>query len=344
MPNLNKIWLLALTWWILWTALSYWFLIHEGWTIEIAVIDSLVSNALLAALSTGIMFSVRSSRPDAKRMIYLVSAILISAAFYVWLSGQFLVELIQGDSAYQLFLEESMLIRFIVAFFMITLFAMFGGITYFMRERLDETNRKQEINRLATESELIHLRQQLQPHFLFNTLNSVSILTQSDPEAARKMINQLSEFLRGTLRKEDGRLVSLKEELQYIDLYLQIEKVRFGERLQTIVESDPIVERKQIPPFLLQPLVENAIKFGLYDTLDTVHIEIHVLFESPNLVITISNPYDPETVLAAPGTGFGLTSISRRLFLLFGRNDLLERNSDNGKFTATLKIPQNSNA
>jgi len=290
------------------------------------------------------MFSVRSSRPDAKRLIYLVGGILIAAAFCVWLTRQFLVELITNDSAYLQFVEESMLIRFIVSFFMITLFAMIGGIAYFMRERLDETNRKQELNRLATESELIHLRQQLQPHFLFNTLNSVSILTQSDPGAARKMINQLSDFLRGTLRKEDGRLVSVKEELQYIDLYLEIEKVRFGERLQTNVDSIPLAESKQIPPFLLQPLVENAIKFGLYDALDTVQIDIRIVFESPNLVVSITNPYDPETASAAPGTGFGLASISRRLYLLFGRNDLLETNSDNGKFTAVLTIPQHSNA
>src|SRR5690606_9569496 len=121
--------------------------------------------------------------------------------------------------------------------------------------------------KLAKEAELFKLRQQLHPHFLFNSLNSINSLIGSRPAEARKMVQQLSDFLRGTLRKEESQLVSLKEELQYLGLYLDIEKLRFGSRLITEIETQEGADALFIPSLLLQPIVENAIKFGLYDTL-----------------------------------------------------------------------------
>ncbi len=153
------------------------------------------------------------------------------------------------------------------------------------------------------------------------------------------MIQQLSDFLRGTLKNEDQNSSILMTEIEHLQLYLEIEKVRFGNRLNTKLEIDQEVENVKIPYLLLQPLVENAIKFGLYDTLDQVTIEITAKKENQYLKITVTNPYDEQTGKKIAGTGFGLNSIHRRLYLLFGRTDLLKTTSSQGIFIASLTIP-----
>ena len=154
------------------------------------------------------------------------------------------------------------------------------------------------------------------------------------------MVQQLSDFLRGTIRKEDHQWVTLQEELQYLQLYLDIEKVRFGHRLSTVVECDEKIEELKLPALLLQPIMENAIKFGLYDTVDEIVIRLTASKEENNLVITITNPFDPETSAPRHGTGFGLQSVQRRLYLLFARNDLVSTEAKENIFTTTIKIPQ----
>jgi two-component system, LytTR family, sensor kinase len=171
-------------------------------------------------------------------------------------------------------------------------------------------------------------------------LNSISALAGSNPDEARKMIHTLSDFLRGTLNKEEQSVVSLKEEVQHLQLYLDIEKVRFGHRLKTEINCDePCLEMK-LPQLILQPIVENAIKFGLYDTTEAVTILIHAQSIQGQLQITVQNPFDPSTSKSGNGTGFGLRSIQRRLYLLYARNDLLETKDVGSVFTTIVKIPQ----
>ncbi len=340
MQNLNKSWIFSLIWWLFWIAFHYLYLVQSGWKNEIALADSLISNILLAALCTGALFSVQYNLPEIKKLAVLFTGFLISAGLWMWAVNQILTELYPEERTYHDFLQTSAIIRFLWAFFSITLFALLGWIIYFFKEKLEESSRNSEVMRLSRESELMHLRQQLQPHFLFNTLNSVSALIGSDPVAAKTMVIQLSDFLRGTLKKEDQKPVPLIEELKYLELYLEIEKVRFGHRLETSVDIEKPAGEMLIPVFLLQPLVENAIKFGLYDTIENVKIEIKAFSRDSCLQLSISNPFDPATSGAVAGTGFGLNAVSRRLFLLFNRSDLLEVNRTNNTFTVMLKIPQ----
>jgi LytS/YehU family sensor histidine kinase len=154
------------------------------------------------------------------------------------------------------------------------------------------------------------------------------------------MIQQLSDFLRGTIKREEHQWISLKEELQYLQLYLEIEQVRFGNRLSTKIESDDKTCELKIPAMLLQPLVENAIKFGLYDTTGETQIILQATTAGNVLQIMVQNPFDPATSSPKQGTGFGLSSVQRRLYLLFGRNDLVSTKADNNIFITTVKIPQ----
>ena len=128
--------------------------------------------------------------------------------------------------------------------------------------------------------------------------------------------------------------------MQYLQLYLDIEKVRFGNRLSTVVNMDETAENLKLPALLLQPIVENAIKFGLYDTMGETTIIISAKNEDNKLVVEVQNPFDPETSAPQQGTGFGLKSVQRRLFLLFARNDLLKTTTKENIFTTTVTIPQ----
>lgn len=213
-------------------------------------------------------------------------------------------------------------------------------VWYYVNNRQEDENRRAAIERLARETELITLRQQLQPHFLFNTLNSISALAGTKPEEARKMIHQLSDFLRGTLRKDNGQVVSLEDELHHLQLYLDIEKVRFGHRLNTLIEHDNACSKCLLPSLILQPIVENAVKFGLYDTTGEVTINLTARREANDLVISVENPFDPVTAKPKKGAGFGLSSIKRRLYLIYGRSNLFSTKTNNNIFEAIIRIPQ----
>jgi len=246
----------------------------------------------------------------------------------------------KSDETYLAMVNKSSTVRYGIAFLILGCMATMCLLWFTQKEQKEMDARKMEAEKLAKEAELYKLRQQLQPHFLFNSLNSISALVGSQPDQARKMIYQLSDFLRGTLKKEEQQLVNLEEELEYLELYLDIEKVRFGHRLTTIVDCEENCKPMKLPSLLLQPVVENAIKFGLYDTTDDITIRISAMQKNNYLEVVVENPFDPETSSPKKGTGFGLSSVQRRLYLLFARNDLLETKTENNLFITKVKIPQ----
>jgi sensor histidine kinase YesM len=305
-----------------------------------SIIDSAVSNIILTFICYYLGNILRYYRPDKARFFYILIWDLGISGAWLLLVNWILSKVIL-DAAYLTFLHESLPVRFFAAFLITGWFAMISWVIYTYEEQRQNEKRKTEAERLVKEAELFKLRKQLHPHFLFNSLNSISALTASRPEEARKMIQQLADFLRGTLKNEDELQVTLEEELRLLQLYLDIEKVRFGHRLDTLIDcADALKGVSKIPQLLLQPVVENAIKFGLYDTTGKVLIKIDAKKEDHLLTVSVQNPFDPSTSVSKEGTGFGLSSISRRLYLLFGRNDLLETKRKGNIFTTTIKIPQ----
>ncbi|MGZ4091115.1 MAG: sensor histidine kinase, partial [Bacteroidia bacterium] len=184
------------------------------------------------------------------------------------------------------------------------------------------------------------LQSQIQPHFLFNSLNSINALVVSEPHQARKMIQNLSDFLRGTLKKDENKPVLLKEEIELLKLYLDIEKVRFGHRMSIDFNVEESALDKTLPPLLLQPIVENAIKFGLYNVLSDVKITISATTQANALLVTVTNPFDEKTAVTRRGEGFGLSLIQRRLQLIYHRADLLKIEKQEGVFKTLILIPQ----
>ncbi|MBC7744660.1 MAG: histidine kinase [Flavobacterium sp.] len=279
-------------------------------------------------------------RPEKNRYLFMLIWSLILSAIWVSIDQYTLSYLITTDLQYDDFLYKSIPVRFFIGLLTIGSTALLSLLWYTQQDQKEIEQRKADAEKLARDAELYNLRQQLQPHFLFNSLNSITALIGSRPEEARKMIHKLSDFLRGTLKKEDQEPIPLAEELEHLQLYLDIEMVRFGHRLTTEVNADEQCNMMLIPPMILQPIVENAIKFGLYDTIGIVKIKIKSECINNELHVNVQNPYDPDTTRPKHGTGFGLSGVKRRLHLLFGRTDLLETKSDSHIFTSIVKIPQ----
>src|SRR5690606_12428933 len=154
--------------------------------------------------------------------------------------------------------------------------------------------------------------------FLFNSLNSIMALIDLQPEKAQEMIVSLSAFLRGTLRVDPLQSSSFREEMQQLERYLEIEKVRYGHRLEVKKSLTDAALTAHLSNMILQPLLENAIKFSLYNHSGSVSINLQAFVdEHDQLCLSIQNPYKPEGETRQRGTGFGIRGVKRRLFLLF---------------------------
>ena len=213
-----------------------------------------------------------------------------------------------------------------------------AGAGYRLRVRRLEA--RERLRTALVEAQLDALQFQLRPHFLFNTLNSILPLIGKDPERARQMVVRLGELLRLSLRSEDTPLVPLEEELAILDKYLEIEKVRFRDRLEVTVDVDPAVAGVKVPTFLLQPLAENAIKHGLARRGGRGRIWICARAEGRDLVLSLrdNGPGLKDDPPAAPG--IGLANTRRRLEALYpGAHDLALAGLPEGGCEVRLRLP-----
>jgi len=310
----------------------------------IAIVDSLVFNVLFALLAVTIWYPVRYSNPDGKLSIriiftYLIVGLLIITG-WLYLGYMILKVILINQEAYFTFLNDSFIARLAtgILYYGVTLL-IYHLIIYgkeLEAKKLTETN----LNLLVKESELNVLRSQLNPHFLFNSLNSISSLTISDPGTARDMIIKLSEFLRYALKHGEREKTKLAEEINNIELYLQIEKIRFGDKLVFNKEISEACVGGLIPNMILQPLFENAVKHGVYESTEPISIKMRCERVSSGMQIEISNNYDTNQV-SRKGAGIGLKNVKNRLKLIYGRDDLVRVETEGDVFKVRLIIPQN---
>jgi sensor histidine kinase YesM len=229
--------------------------------------------------------------------------------------------------------------------------ALYYAINFFLTVE-QQADRLERLEAQATAAQLAMLRYQLNPHFLFNTLNSIStlvLLKQTEP--ANAMLTRLSGFLRHTLIAEPGSQVTLAQEVETLQLYLDIERMRFEERLRTQFEIEDAALPAQLPAMLLQPLVENAIKYAVSPQEEGAQISLTARVIGDRLRLTVEDtgpgvddsPRDP---LAPPvpgrpvSTGVGLANIRNRLAQAYGDNHLFETRSEaGGGFTVLIEIP-----
>jgi hypothetical protein len=204
----------------------------------------------------------------------------------------------------------------------------------------DAERRGLELQVLAREAELRALRAQIDPHFLFNSLHSISALTTVEPAAARRMCLLLADFLRETLALGARRRIPLSSELALARTFLSVEQVRFGERLKVEIDDPGSAGAADVlvPPLVLQPLVENAVAHGIAHVIEGGIVRIRVERRVTTLVVTVDNPSDPERP-AGRGTGLGLRNVRERLESLYGDDALLQTDEKDGRFTARVTMP-----
>jgi len=193
----------------------------------------------------------------------------------------------------------------------------------------------------ARDAELKALKAQINPHFLFNSLNSISALTSIDPVRARDMCVLLGDFLRLTLGLGEKTSVRLSEELELLQKYMAIEKVRFGARLTMHEEIQEESKACLLPPLLLQPLVENAVKHGIAGLPEGGDVRLAVQRQNGRLAILVENSWDPEAPPRRLG-GLGLKNVQQRLEARYGKDANFRVNTEGERFQVTLSIPAES--
>lgn len=333
-------------WWIAWLFLAsgqiLLFYFAYGRFEITSVPDTLLSLFILSVLILSLWYPFSYvSRELTKIHLLIFKLILagaISIAFSILITRMVIQSVLSGIVLYDEFWKSTLPYRAGISVFIYIL----AVLTYYLFINLsnlsDKKAREAKLESLVRETELKMLRSQINPHFLFNSLNSVSSLTLTRPEKAREMVIKLSEFMRYALSEKEEQEVTLRDELKSLRLYFDIEKIRFGDKLLTEENIDPWCLNLKLPVMILQPLYENAIKHGVYESTGTVTIKTEVKKSGDYMLITISNNYESSS-LSRVGTGTGLINVERRLSLFYGDEAMIKTSAENNVFKVTLFIP-----
>jgi len=313
-------------------------------TVKVSVVDSAIFNLLFAVIGFNLWYVIRFNLRETGTAIDLILNHLLVAVIIIaiWISLSYftLIYIYSDDQSYIQFLNESLPWRAVTGIFFYLVFILFYYMILYYEDLQDKLKIEGELQTLVKEAELNALKSQINPHFLFNSLNSISSLTITNPEKAQNMVIKLSDFLRYSLSHDKNEKTTLKQEFENLSRYLDIEKVRFGARLNFVTNIPEKCATFEIPNMILQPLIENSIKHGVYNSTEEVLVELICRVEENYIVIEILNDYDPDAIKKV-GQGIGLSNIRKRLQLIYQRQDLLETIADKMVFRAILKIPKN---
>jgi len=336
--SLGLYWLFPVMLGIIQTSINLYFEILP-W--GISVVDGVVFGFLLGAYGMAIWFVVRYNSPDEKSFAQLltthIAASVILSLAWVYSSGLITRTLLSAPE-YVTYQNHQLTNRILIGFIFYTLMATIFYLSIFYSKNKEKNEREKVLKEEVREAVLRALKSQINPHFLFNSLNSIASLTLTNPEKAHEMVIALSDFMRYSLRKQHNEMVALEDEINHIRLYLQIEKIRFGAKMAYNFEVGQDCLNCQIPTLLLQPLFENAVKYGVYEASEQVVISFSAQKEGDHVKMVLSNDYDPE---ASPsrGEGIGLKNVQERLRLVYHSNKLMETKDNNGKFVVTIYLP-----
>ncbi len=309
----------------------------------VSLTDSLVFNLIFLLIGYSLWYVIRFNLKEKPSFLDLIFTHLLIAIVVIilWLlAGYFTMQSFYGTNTfYMTFLKNSLAWRAVMGMFYYLLFVMFYYLILYYDDLQDKLKIESKLQNMVTEAELETLKSQINPHFLFNSLNSISSLTITNPQKAQEMVIKLSDFLRYSLSHDKNEKTSLQKEFENLKRYLDIEKTRFGKRLNFVYNIPENCYNQMIPNMILQPLIENSIKHGVYNSSDEVQVEISCKEEKNYLVIEINNDYDPE-VKNSKGEGIGLKNIKKRLQLIYLRSDLLETIAEKMVFRAILRLPK----
>ncbi|MFA6457518.1 MAG: histidine kinase, partial [Bacteroidota bacterium] len=215
------------------------------------------------------------------------------------------------------------------------------AVGYYRRYQQEERQSAQLRSELM-ESQLQALKMQLQPHFLFNTLNAISVLVKKEPALAQKMISRLSDLLRLTLERGTENEVTLVQELEFVNTYLAIEKVRFGERLRVKFDIAESTLQASVPTFIFQPLVENSIRHGIAQRSGEGWITVQSVHSGTELILNVNDGGSKvkRTKKVGNSLGVGLENTQQRLLQLYGNKSQLDvRENEHNGYSVSIRIP-----
>ncbi len=306
----------------------------------LAVTNSFVQFMFYAALALSIWYVVKYNPIENnvwwRLVIFHLVAATILNLIWVYLTTLTVTILAPEMSDYMTMSFPS---RFLTGYLFYVFYVFFFIAIVYYQNFKDKVKKESELKSLVREAELHALKSQINPHFLFNSLNSISSLTMSDPSKAQEMVINLSTLMRYSLKHGQNEKVTFGTELENNKLYLSIEKVRFGNKLQPSFRVDEQCYKAVLPNMILQPIYENAIKYGVYEATEPVEISTEASCNGEFLEISVSNTYDPG-IRSKKGEGIGLRNIRERLQIIYGNPGLIKIRDTRKSFTVTLTIPQ----
>lgn len=308
-----------------------------------ALVDSFIFNGIFYGLGLAYWFVVRYNSFDSSQILNLfvshLAAAALSVTVGVFLTITIIKSLLPQDEVSLALLNISMAWRAALGLLYYAVIILVYHLIKYYDDLRERSQQQTQLESMLKESELEMLKSQINPHFIFNSLNSIASLTITAPSQAREMVVKLSDFLRYSLGKENKQLNSLEEELANLLLYLEIEKVRFGDRLKVETEITEAAKHLDLPNLILQPLIENAIKHGIYESLGDVTIRLKANEENGVLRVSMTNEFDPEAI-SKKGKGIGLKNVRERLRVIYGVPKLVFTETNDNLFTVRLDIPQ----
>ncbi|MFZ1289491.1 MAG: histidine kinase [Melioribacteraceae bacterium] len=317
-----------------------YFVVNQSF--QICIVDSLVFNFLFLALGLSLWYPTKFISFESFSVIKIITnhitAAFFSAGIWIFLGYWISKQIFSNNLDYQNFLTITLVWRFFIGMFYYFIIVALIYIIIYYNNFQEKVLKEAELKSLVKEAELKSLKYQINPHFIFNSLNSISALTISEPDRAREMTINLSTFLRKTLSNNESQKSKLCDELKNAKLYLDIEKIRFGDKFSYTENIGSGCLEMEVPNMILQPVFENAIKHGVYESIEPININFSCEEQLEYMKLTITNGYDLEAV-SHKGEGIGLSNIQSRLRMIYNQENLLKFSKNDGIFTVTIFIP-----
>ena len=311
--------------------------------LEAAVVSPLLTGVYafvcLSSWYLCVAFPIRTSRLFSLAVTLTVASVVAASLWVLW--GATLGGLLALAPPFATLPEALRRATLVVLLLGILLYLLAVALHYLLaaaRDAKEREEREVELKSLARDAELQALKERLNPHFLFNALNSIGSLAATRPEEARRMCALLSDFLRTTLGLSGKAEIPLSEEIALARRYLAVERVRFGDRLGFTEDLDPAAADSLVPPLLLQPLVENAVKHGIAGRIDGGTLTLVTKRFGDRVSIVVENPAGDDAPRAA-GTGLGLVNVARRVSASWGDAGHFSARRVDATFRAEIELP-----
>jgi two-component system LytT family sensor kinase len=312
---------------------------------KIAIINTITFSGLFALLGIPIWYMVLYSNIEKSNILTIVLNHVTGATIvvFIWLMAGYLIStaLLPDELMYPDMLNAKLPQAILFGFTLYAIYVLVYYLNIYYSNLKEKKSNENSLLAKIKEAELSLLKAQINPHFLFNSLNSISSLTITNPSKAQEMIIKLSDFLRYSITGKNNQKSTLKTEMENIQRYLDIEKVRFGNKLNFVQDIPQACFEKTLPVMILQPLFENAVKHGVYESTDEVTLSISCTCEGGFLHIVMRNNFDTDFT-SHKGAGIGLQNIRERLRLIYYSDNLLKTSIDKNIFEVKLLIPQDN--